>query len=113
MSISFLLFPVAIIVMRRFSVNVAFVEVGVEMRKTLMIEKVPRTMCKEIEIRRHFSEAYPSLTVTKVDFAFNVKNLHWIYNELKDARESLRYCNKHDVLDKEQFYVYRVSHNYL
>ncbi len=41
-TLSFLLFPVAIIVMRRFSVDVQFQEVGLEMRKTLMIEKVPK-----------------------------------------------------------------------
>jgi hypothetical protein len=41
-SLSFLLFPVAILVMRRFSVDVEFQEVGIEMRKTLMIEKVPK-----------------------------------------------------------------------
>ena len=53
-SLSFLLFPVAILVMRRFSVDVEFQEVGIEMRKTLMIEKVPKYVCKEIELKRHF-----------------------------------------------------------
>lgn len=53
-TLSFLLFPVAILVMRRFSVDVKFQEIGLEMRKTLMIEKVPKYLCKEPELRRHF-----------------------------------------------------------
>ena len=89
-----------------------FVEVGLEMRKTLMIQKVPRVMCKIDELKRHFLEAYPDVIVKNITFAYNVQKLQNIYNELKDAKSALKYCNKHDVLDKEPFYVYRVSSIY-
>jgi len=108
-SLSFFLFPVAILVMRRFSVNVKFVEVGLEMRKTLMIMKVPRILCRELELKRHFAEAYPDVTVKNVNFAYDVKKLQAIYSELKDAKSALRYCNKHNALDKEEFFVYRAN----
>ena len=82
-SLSFLLFPVAILVMRRFSVDVRFQEVGIEMRKTLMIERVPKYVCKEIELKRHFNEAYPEIEITKIDIAYDVRKLQLIYNDLK------------------------------
>ena len=106
-TLSFLLFPVAILVMRRFSIDVKFQEIGLEMRKTLMIEKIPKYMCKEEEIRRHFQEAYPDIKIQKIDFAFDVLKLQNIYNELRDARMALRYCQKHNILEKEDFHVYR------
>ena len=89
--------------------NVKFVEVGLEMRKTLMIMKVPRVLCRELELKRHFAEAYPDVTVKNVTFAYDVKKLQAIHSELKDAKSALRYCNKHNALDKEEFFVYRVS----
>ena len=71
--------------------------------------KVPRVLCRELELKRHFAEAYPDVTVKNVTFAYDVKKLQAIYSELKDAKSALRYCNKHNALDKEEFFVYRVS----
>jgi hypothetical protein len=107
-TLSFLLFPVAILVMRRFSLNVQFQEIGLEMSKTLMIEKVPKVMCKEEELKRHFNEAYPDdVRIRKITFSYDVLKLQNIHQELKDAKIALKYCNKHNVLDKKEFYVYR------
>ena len=106
-TLSFLLFPVVILVMRRFSVDVQFQDVGLEMRRTLMIEKVPRAMCHQPELKRHFAEAYPEVEISKIDFAFDVNNLQTIFNEWKEARLALKYCNRHDVLNKEKFHLYR------
>ena len=74
-----------------------------------MIMKVPRVLCREYELKRHFAEAYPDVTVKNVTFAYDVKKLQAISSELKDAKSALKYCNKHNALDKEEFYLYRVS----
>ena len=108
-TLSFLLFPVVILVMRRFSVEVEFQDVGLEMRRTLMIEKVPRAMCHEPELRRHFLEAYQHCEIKKVDFAFDIDKLQQIFNEWKEARLGLKYCNRHDNLNKEKFHLYRAN----
>ena len=107
-TLSFVLFPVAILVMRRFSVDVNFQEVGLEMRKTLMVERVPKYMCKEQELKRHFHEAYAeSVQVQNVRFAYDVAKLQQIHGELKDAKIALKYCQRQNHLGKEQFHVYR------
>ena len=108
-TLSFFLFPVVILVMRRFSVDVQFQDIGLEMRKTLMIEKVPRAMCHEAELRRHFTEAYPNVEVSKVTFAFDIYKLQQIFNEWKEARLAMKYCNRHDTLNKDKFFLYRAN----
>ena len=70
------------------------------MRKTLMIEKVPKYMCKEIELKRHFSEAYPDVSITKINLAYDVQKLQLIYNDLKDAKMAWKYCKRQHDLGK-------------
>ena len=60
--------------------------------------KVPRVLCREYELKRHFAEAYPDVTVKNVTFAYDVKKLQAISSELKDAKSALKYCNKHNAL---------------
>merc|ERR1712223_1342416 len=77
------------------------------MRKTLMIERVPKYVCKEIELKRHFNEAYPEIEITKIDIAYDVRKLQLIYNDLKDAKISWKYTKRHNDLGKDEFHVYR------
>lgn len=104
--LSFVFFPLAIVVMRKFSVDVGFQDVSLEISRTLMIEKVPRYLCKREELERHFHEAFPGSEVKEMKFAFNVNRLQSIHNELMDARSGMEYCQRHQALGRPEFHVY-------
>ena len=55
-TLAFCLFPTAIVVMRRFSVDLRFRDTGLDVTRTLAIERIPRHMCREEAVRRHFDE---------------------------------------------------------
>ena len=57
--LSFLLFPVAVYVMRQFSGGLDFQDAPVEVTHTLQIERIPHHMCNVCYMKRHFVEAYP------------------------------------------------------
>ena len=53
--VSFITFPIAILMMRRFSANLSFVKSDVEISKTLMIENIALELCKSPkDIKRYF-----------------------------------------------------------
>lgn len=57
--LAFLLFPVAVYVMRHYSEDLDFLDAPVEVTHTLQVEEIPQQMCKEENVKRHFLEAYP------------------------------------------------------
>ena len=58
-SVSFITFPIAIFMMRRFSANLSFVKTNIEISKTLMIENIALELCKNVqEIQRYFQVMY-------------------------------------------------------
>ena len=52
--LSFLLFPVAVYVMRQFSGGLDFQDAPVEVTHTLQIERIPHHMCNVCYMKRHF-----------------------------------------------------------
>ena len=65
--LSFIFFPVAILIMRRFSVDLRFTQVNMEISHTLMIERIPKMFCRSTEeLQRHFDEAYPTVEITDI-----------------------------------------------
>ena len=44
---AFVFFPVSILVMKRFSIGLAFTEDEMEIKRTLMISKIPRKVCHQ------------------------------------------------------------------
>lgn len=53
--VGFLFFPISILVMKHFSVNLKFTEYDVNENKTLMINKIPRKAChKQDDITTYF-----------------------------------------------------------
>ena len=46
------------------------------------------------------------MSIAKITFAYDVRKLQVIYNDLKDAKVALRYCQKQNHLGKEPFHVY-------
>ena len=55
LSVSFITFPIAIFMMRRFSGNLGFVKTNIEISKTLMVENIAVKLCQSTqEIARYF-----------------------------------------------------------
>ena len=66
--LAFTLFPVAIVIMRRFSSVMKFRDVTMPVSRTLLIENIPSQMCVTASIRHHLEEAYPGY-----EFNLNLK----------------------------------------
>ena len=48
-SVGFLLFPLSILIMRRFSQNIQFTQLGLEINRTVLVENVPKSCCHGVE----------------------------------------------------------------
>ena len=73
-----------------------------------MITKTPCDVGESTSFR-HFREAYPDVRVQKVTFAYDVRKLQAIYQQLQDMKLALKYCQKHDVLKKDKFHLYKAN----
>ena len=77
--------------MKKFSQPFHFKDVDVTLNKTLLIRNIPPHLATNNNIRSHFAEAYPDLTVTRVNEAYHVSDLIKKTQELrvvKDTREA-------------------------
>jgi hypothetical protein len=89
--LAFILFPISIFIMRRFSIGLDFRDAALEITRTIQIENIPHHMCVEKFIRRHFREAYPTMEVKDVKIVFDVTRLTDLSNQLKDATDARKY----------------------
>ena len=81
--------------MKKFSRPFRFKDVDIALSRTLLIKNIPPHMASNQTIRRHFDEAYPDLTVTQVNVAYNVSELIKKTRELrlvKLTREAAENC---------------------
>ena len=92
-AVAFLLFPVSIFLMRRFSIALQFRD-DVEISQVVQVEGVPRHLCTEKLIRRHLAEAYPSLLPTNVKVAYDVSELSAVAAELECAKDALQFTQQ-------------------
>eukprot|EP00095_Tigriopus_kingsejongensis_P008456 snap_masked-scaffold18_size714446-processed-gene-1.9 protein:Tk08456 transcript:snap_masked-scaffold18_size714446-processed-gene-1.9-mRNA-1 annotation:"hypothetical protein L798_12217" len=106
---SFIFFPLAIVIMRKFSVDVAFQDVSLEISRTLMIDKVPRYLCQGDEITRHFAEAFPNTRIKEIRFAYDVEKLKTISDDLAEVRLAKQYCERNQELDRPPITLYPVQ----
>ena len=88
--LAFILFPVSILLMKKFSVDLNFKDAGLALSRTLLIRNIPQHLSTENFMRKHFTEAYPSLMVTDVSMAYDVSDLTERTEELRDARDARR-----------------------
>jgi len=89
---AFSFFPLAILIMRRFSIDLHFQDVSLEINKTLMIDNVPREVCRnDADLRRHFEEAFPDSTIADIRFAYNVNKLLSINTSLQERNRLRNY----------------------
>ena len=59
MAVAFLMFPMAIFLMRRFSIGLKMRDTSLKITRTLAIENIPPLVCNTEQIREHFRQAYP------------------------------------------------------
>ena len=93
--LAFILFFLAIVWMKKFSKPYHFKDVDINLTRTLLIKKIPPELATNDNIKKHFDEAYPSLTVTQVNVAYNVSELIKKTQELKEARDTIEAAEKH------------------
>ena len=48
-SVGFIPFPFSILIMRRFSQNIQFTQMGLEINRTVLVENVPKLCCHGVE----------------------------------------------------------------
>jgi len=90
-TLAFILFPIAIFMMRHFSVALKFHENNLEISRTLVIEGVKKEARQEEKVAAHFKEAYPRFEVTDIKFAYDVAKLYTLSAELKNVSEAKVY----------------------
>jgi len=90
-TIAFILFPIAIYLMRKFSAELKFRDPDLELTRTLCIENIPVHMCTEELLNRHFTEAYPGIEIHDIKVAYDVAILTQIYQEMQDVESGLEY----------------------
>nr|XP_032819883.1 LOW QUALITY PROTEIN: CSC1-like protein 2 [Petromyzon marinus] len=81
---------ITILVMRHHSANLPYEEDEVVSR-TLFIIGIPKHLDKEDILKSHFYEAYPSCTITDVQFCYNVEKLIKLDKERKKAAKARAY----------------------
>jgi len=95
-TIAFLLFPIAIFIMRRFSESLGFRDTALEISHTLQVENIPIERCKEDLLRQHFTDAFPGVPVKDLRCAYDVSRLTTLTAQLKDASDARVYAEKHN-----------------
>jgi len=95
-TIAFLLFPIAIFIMRRFSESLGFRDTSLEISHTLQVENIPRERCKEDLLRQHFYDAFPGIPVKDLRVAYDVSKLTTLTAQLKDASDARIYAERHN-----------------
>ena len=107
--LSFLLFPLTIFWMRKFSEDIGFRDVGLMLTRTLFIENIPLHNCKVEMLQRHFREAYPGHDIADIQVAYEVANLTRRSNRLKDARDALALGEKYRQENQDSLYMYPIN----
>ncbi len=74
-----------------------------------MIEKIPRGFCTEDAVRSYFSEAFPRVVIKDVRFAYDVRKLLDVDDQLTRAGHAKRYCEHHAEMNRKPFHVYSAS----
>jgi len=104
--LAFILFPISIFIMRRFSIKLDFRDSALEITRTIQIENIPHHMCAEKLISRHFREAYPSIQVKDVKIVFDVTKLTDLSNQLKDATDAKEYGEVYKATHRKDLEMY-------
>ena len=92
MAIAFLMFPVAIFLMRRFSIGLKITDTNLKITRTLAIENIPEKLCNIGDIKNHFKEAYPEFKIFDVQVVYDVTRLTQLALDLENVVDSKKFC---------------------
>ena len=74
--------------MKKFSRPFRFKDVDIALSRTLLIKNIPPNRATNQNIRSHFDEAYPALTVIQVNVAYHVSELIKKTRELRLVKQT-------------------------
>ena len=92
--LGFLMFPVAIFMMRRFSYGLKMTDTNFKVTRTLGIENIPKILCKVDYLKQHFAEAYPAFPLQDIQIVHNVTKLTDLRQQLENVVDSIKFCRK-------------------
>jgi len=107
--LSFLLFPLAIFLMRRFSIGLRMQDTSLGITRTVAIENIPHKLCTLENLQAHFQEVYPVFHVKDIQLAFDVAKLTNLCQRLRDVKESKRYTIEHNRRYKTELEMYPIA----
>ena len=65
-SVGFILFPLSILIMRRFSQNIQFTQLGLEINRTVLVENVPKSCCHGVEKIQRYIRVCVIMIIVKI-----------------------------------------------
>ena len=65
-SVGFILFPISILIMRRFSQNIQFTQLGLEINRTVLVENVPKSCCHGVEKIQRYIRVCVIMIIVKI-----------------------------------------------
>jgi len=107
--LAFLLFPMAIFLMRRFSIGLKMRDISLGITRTIAIEKIPHVLCTVDNLYKHFQEAYPDFPIQDIQLAYDVNKLTSLSYELRNVREAKVYAIEHNRKYKTKLAIYPVA----
>ena len=99
--LGFLMFPLAVFLMRRFSYGLKMRDTIYKVTRTLAIENIPENVCSVEFLQKHFAEAYPDFPIQDIQVVFNVTKLIALRRKLENVLDSKTFCQKHKNRLKE------------
>ena len=92
--LGFIMFPLAVFLMRRFSHGLKMRDTVYKVTRTLAIENVPERVCSVEYLNQHFSEAYPDYPIQDIQVVFNVTKLVGLSRKLENVLDCIKFCQK-------------------
>ena len=105
-TLAFLLFPLAIFLMRRFSIDLRFKDTFLGVTRTLAVDKIPRQLCTIENVYQHFTEVYPHVRINDVKVAYDVTKLTELTARLRDVADAKKYGERYRRRHSEELKLY-------
>ncbi|KAK6183528.1 hypothetical protein SNE40_010997 [Patella caerulea] len=78
---------IVVFIVRHFHVNLEFEE-DEQVSRTLFISNIPKDRCFQNQLKEHFHEAYPEVSVDDIQFAYNITKLVQLDKKRERAAEA-------------------------
>jgi len=107
--ISFLMFPAAIFLMRRFSIGLKMRDTSLKITRTIAIENIPPLVCTLDQIKEHFRQAYPGFKIDDIQLVYDVSKLIALSRELENVIDAKKFSEAYEMRHKEELKMVPVS----